>query len=111
MQANETILPPKGKRSKKLLKLARSQLSVLIQVTTGHNSLAYPASLEDATIDPMCGLCGEQPETFYHFVTDCPRLHQTRINTGNNNFDSSTWTPECILALAGVPAIDAFLNR
>ena len=110
-QTKQFFPRPDSKRSKELLKLARSQLSTIVQATTGHNSLAYPASLEDATINPLCGLCGEERETFHHFITNCPRLRETRIHTGNIDFDQATWTQESVLEFARIPAIDALLNR
>ena len=110
-QTKQFFPKPDKARSKKILTLARSQLSTLVQITTGHNSLAYPASKEDPTIDPLCCLCSEEPETFLHFLTNCPRLRLTRDMTSNTDFNSETWTPECVLELAKVPTIDALLNR
>ena len=73
--------------------------------------MSYHASKIDPTIDPMCGLCGENMETFYHFVTDCPRLRITRQELGLLEHDSDSWTPEHLLELARVPAVDMLLNR
>ena len=42
------------------VKLARSQLSTLVSITTGHNDLSYHASVQDPIIDHMCILCGEE---------------------------------------------------
>ena len=102
---------PDSNRSKNIIKLARSQLSLYIKIVTGHNNLAYHTSKLDPTIDPQCGLCEEEPETFYHFITNCPRLWQTRKDTGIDEEDSETWTPERLLEFARVPAIEALLNR
>ena len=98
-------------RSKKIVTLARSQLSQYIKLVTGHNNLAYHASKIDPTIDPTCSLCEEADETFFHFTTECPRLRITRQEIGLNEDDDETWTPERLLELARVPAIEALLNR
>ena len=50
-------------KSKKIVKLARSQLSRLSGVITGHNNLRY---VQDNFIDYLCRLCEEKPETFTH---------------------------------------------
>ena len=102
---------PDSGESKKVIKLARSQLSVYIKLVTGHNNLAYHASKIDPSIDPMCSLCEEKMETFHHFVTECPRLWQTRRDANLDEIDSKTWTPECLLEFARTPAIEALLNR
>ena len=110
-QTKQFFPGPDENKSKRILKFARSQLSTLVEVTTGHNGLAYPASKEDPTLDPMCDLCDEAPETFYHFMTECPRLRQTRIDTGIECFDNKSWREECVLEFARIPAINALLNR
>ena len=32
-------------------------------------------------INPLCRLCGEDNETAYHFLADCPSLLTHRLNT------------------------------
>ena len=110
-QTKQFFPNPDPLRSKKLLKLARSQLTTVIKITTGHNMLSYHASKIDPTIDSTCGLCGEEDETFYHFVTDCLRLRLTRIDCNLEVFDRKTWVAESLLDLARVPAIEALLTR
>ena len=91
--------------------MARSQLTTLINITTGHNALAYHVSKMFPDIDSTCSLCGETNETFYHFVTDCPRLRVSRENSNLLEFDTDSWTPECLLDFARIPAIEALLVR
>ena len=102
---------PDPNHSKILLKFARSQLSTYIKVVTGHNNLAYNASKIDPTIDPVCSLCEEADQTFQHFVTECPRLRQTRQDIGIREEDRDSWTPEHLLELARVPAVEVLFNR
>ena len=98
------------RNSAKILKLARSQLSTLISITTGHNNLSYHASIQDPTIDPMCVLCGEERETFFHFVTTCPRLRESRESVFLDKHVPDTWTPEGLLEFARIPAVETLLD-
>jgi hypothetical protein len=54
--------------------LSKSSLSRLIQLVTGHNFLSYFQSKLDSTINPLCRLCEQTNETFFHLLTDCPAL-------------------------------------
>ena len=80
-QTKQFIPYPDQRRSKSLITLARSQLSVVLKLITGHNALAYHASKIDPEIDDTCSLCQEEKETFHHFITECPRLRMARINS------------------------------
>ena len=101
------------KRSKKILKLARSQLTTLVKVTTGHNALAYHASNIDPTIDPSCSLCELENETFFHLATTCPRLRLLRqdIVLDDDVESPDTWTPTRILELARSVPVEGLLDR
>ena len=35
----------------------------------------------DPTINPLCRLCGEENETYWHLATECPRLKSYREET------------------------------
>ena len=99
------------KRSKTLITLARSQLSAVLKLITGHNALAYHASKIDPEIDDTCSLCLETRETFHHFITDCPRLRIARINCAVEDFDGESWKVENLLEFARTPAIEVLLLR
>ena len=47
----------------------------MISIITGFNCLSYIQFKANPTI------CGEDNETFWHFVTDCPRLYSHRTDT------------------------------
>ena len=102
---------PDPKQSKTLITLARSQLSVVLKLITGHNALAYHASKIDPEIDSTCSLCEEDLETFHHFVTECPRLRIARINSAIDDFNSESWKVESLLEFARTPAIETLLLR
>ena len=80
-------------------------------MVTGHNNLSYHASKIDPTIDPTCSFCEQALETFHHFVTECPRLRIRRQEIGIKEEEEDSWTPEHLLELARVPAVEALLNR
>ena len=44
-------------------------------------------------------------------VTECSRLRVTRADLSIEEENSETWTPECLLGLVRVPAVEALLNR
>jgi hypothetical protein len=60
------------------MELSKTSLSCLIQLYTGHNFLSKHQNKIDSNINPQCRLCEEQPETFVHFITDCPGLETLR---------------------------------
>ena len=64
--------------AKRMLKLSRAELAKAISIITGFNRLSYMQFKADPAIDPTCRLCGEGNETFWHLVTECPRLNSTR---------------------------------
>ena len=51
------------------------------------------------------------PLTFQHFVRECPRLRLTRQDIGIHEDNIDSWTPEHLLELARVPAVEVLLNR
>ena len=69
---------PDKNRAKKILNILRSHLTRLISIITGFNCLSYIKFKANPTINPLCRLCGEANETFWHFITDCLRLHSYR---------------------------------
>ena len=59
-------------RAQHIYKLSRAKLARLIRITTGHNNLNYHRSLINPDRENGCRFCGEEAETFFHLVTDCP---------------------------------------
>ena len=62
----------------KAIKLSKSSLGRLIQLITGHNFLSYYQYKIDASINPLCLMCGEENETFYHLLVSCPAMELRR---------------------------------
>ena len=65
----------------------------------------------ESEIDARCCFCLEADETFYHFVTDCPRLRTLSINLNLEEFSSDNWKSEHLLSFARSPAIEMLLSR
>ena len=72
---------PDKNRAKKILNISRSHLTRLISIITGFNCLSYIQFKANPTINPLCRLCEEDNKTFWHFITECPRLHTYRNDT------------------------------
>ena len=72
---------PDKSKAKTTLNISRSHLTRLISIITGFNCLSYIQFKANPTINPLCRLYGEDNETFWHFVTDCPRLKTYRQDT------------------------------
>ena len=72
---------PDKNKAKKILNISRSHLTRLISIITGFNCLSYIQFKANPEINPLCRLCGEENETLWHFVTDCPRLQSHRTDT------------------------------
>ena len=71
---------PDRNKSKHLLKLSSYKLGRMIGLFSGHNNLNYFQNLIDGDIHPLCRLCEEETETYYHWVRECPVLREERSN-------------------------------
>ena len=70
----EFYAEPDSAKAKYVLKLSQTDLARFIPLISGHNSLFYFRSKIDAEVNPSCRFCMEAPDTFMHFVNDCPLL-------------------------------------
>ena len=68
------------KQSMFLQNLSRKQLSHVVQVISGHNRLRYHESKINQNVDPLCRLCGEEDETAFHLIGECPVLFNKRAH-------------------------------
>ena len=70
---------PSISKTNRVLKLNRYDLTRFINIITGHNNLNYHMSLvSNGDISSTCRFCLSERETFFHWVTDCPRLRTLR---------------------------------
>ena len=75
-----------------------------------HNNLSYFQFKVDPDVNPQYIFCEEQNETFYHFITDCPRLRQFRTDTVGT-FNSGNWKTTQLLNFSYIPDINDYLER
>jgi hypothetical protein len=88
------------KVSKKALAFGRPRLGTLIRIITGHNALYYFKSKIDKDISGECRFCGEDLETFWHFVTDCPVFWRERNESLLGDVRGGNWSVENIMNMA-----------
>ena len=82
---------PSKKEALFITSKSRSQCRRLISLMTGHNLLRYHLFNQyvpdHPDYSPCCRLCGEQVETSWHLLMDCPSLESKRresiYNPGN----------------------------
>ena len=101
----------KPHQAKHVLKLGRYNTTKFINLITGHNELAYHASLCNNTDYSCCSFCNTSEETFFHLVTECPSLRITREDIfldqpPDTGFD---WKVKQILKFSNLPVIDRLI--
>ena len=67
----------------KTITLTKLDLTKYIRTITNHNLYSYFQFKCNPEINPLCRLCGEDNETAYHFLADCPSLTTHRLDTFN----------------------------
>ena len=80
-------------------KLSRSNLSILIQIVTGQNSLNYLTSKIVPAYTDQCRFCEEEEETFIHLLNECPVFYQQRQDILSNQpiINSDNWKPKALI--------------
>ena len=99
-------------KAKTVYRLNRMELSRFVRIIVGHNSLFYFRSRIDGDINPQCRFCLEEDETFFHFVTTCPRLRETRIDFWLDEIisDDMKWCPKKLLNFSYKSGVNAALE-
>ena len=73
-QTKQFFARPDASKTKYILKHGRHKVTRLLNIFTGHNTLNYHASLQNGLLSDCCRFCNIAQETFYHWITECPRL-------------------------------------
>ena len=58
----------------KTISLTKVELTKYIRIVTNHNLYSYFQFKCNPEINPLYRLCGEDNETAYHFLAECPSL-------------------------------------
>ena len=100
-------------KAKILLKSTREDLSRFVSLITGHNSLNYHSSLIDSDWSDSCRLCMTEKETFFHWVTTCPRLQMYRNECFLDKPVGSdmTWSIRDILRFSYKPGVSEAIDE
>ena len=87
--------------------LSRSNLSILIQIVTGQNSLNYLTSKIVPMHTDQCRFCEEDEETFIHLLNECPVFNTMRHELLQDEpiINTIDWKPKTILKFAHNPQI------
>ena len=80
--------------------MSRSDLGRMARLITGHNVLNYHMSVMTRDHEDRCRFCDQERETFFHFVTQCPRLLTYRADLFQHceGMDCLEWEPEKVLS-------------
>ena len=99
-------------RAAHVLHLSRSDSTRYINLVTGHNELAYFASLSDESVYSGCSFCNTSDETFFHLATDCPSFHQSRLDIFNTDLplEDENWKVKDLIRFSLLTPIDSILN-
>ena len=113
-QSKQFYSKPDPVKAKYVYKLTRQKLGRFIRLITGHNNLNYHRSNIDSTNSKHCRFCKNPliKESFFHFASDCPVFHHSRIDFFGDEIvdDSMTWSVQKLLDFSEIPCIDAALG-
>ena len=96
---------PSKKFQKMANKLTRRQVSMLVQLCTGHTPLKKHLFWIGRAEGPTCPTCGQDNESVHHFLFDCTMWRQERWRMGSSlgratkEADSIMNTPKGIVEL------------
>ena len=102
---------PDKARGAQVMKLSKTSLSRLVQIITGHNFLSYFQFQLDGSINPLCRLCEQENETFYHLATNCDALELTRRDFFLDNQPATdSWRPKQLIDFSLLEPINSYLT-
>ena len=112
-QTKQFYYSPSTPHAKELLKFDRWQVSKFVNLTSGHNNLAYHASIiNQDVVDSGCSFCNTNTETFYHWANDCPALFHSRCDAFLDILpcNDMKWRVANILKFAKIPSLKAIIE-
>ena len=97
--------------AKGVVRLKRLPLGRLVRLVTGHSSLNDHRHLVDPQISRSCRLCHTEPESFFHFFTQCVQTADLRRELlPDIPHTTATWTPQILLDFSYNPFLSGFLD-
>lgn len=99
-------------KAKQAYSQSRLRLGRFVRIISGHNNLRYYQSKLDVSISPICRFCGEEPETFHHFVFECPALFHSRRRIFLDQLPDRdmNWSVKSLLEFSYLPHIHRLLD-
>ena len=91
---------PSRRVGKVVSRLRRSDMTLFIHATTGHNNLNYMNSIIIPEYTPLCRFCEEEDETFDHLYDDCPVFWKQRCEIQGDQNGIQNWTVGTVLNMA-----------
>ena len=100
------------KQSEFLLNLSRKQLGQVVQTITGHNRLKYHEHKICQDVNPLCRLCGEENETSWHLIGECPVLFNVRAQHFHKYLldENPEWKVKQLVNMIGGSCISGMLD-
>ena len=96
-------------KAKGILRLSRSNLTLLIRAITNHNFLGAHQNKVDTNISTCYRFCEEENETFVHLLTDCRVLRQTQqdifLDTPPLEQSDWSWSIKKVLQFINSPSV------
>ncbi len=108
---------PSNRMSKILGKIPREQLSLLVQVITGHCNLLYHSRHYKSVPEDeetLCRLCLEEDEKPWHILTECPALNRQRealFGSSSVLTNKVSWSPKRLLTFFTEHSIQQLFDR
>ena len=101
-----------SKQSSYLLNLSRKKLGQVIQIISGHNNLNYFENKICKDVNPLCRLCGEEDETAFHLIGECPVLYNSRAKHFQKYLldDNPEWKVRQLVNMIGGSCIAGMLD-
>ena len=98
---------PDKRKAKYVYKLARLELGRFVRLITGHNNLNYFQTRIGLFSNNKCRFCEQGDETFIHFMTECPRLWQSRRDYFGEKLPAADmkWSVRSLIDFSNIPAI------
>ena len=84
----------------------------MIQIISGHNNLNYFENKICKDVNPLCRLCGEEDETAFHLIGECPVLYNSRAKHFQKYLldDHPEWKVKQLVNMIGGSCIAGMLD-